>query len=139
VIYVDSGPLPDGLAINADLPPDAVEIPVPEFDQQAHDLDDDVLATFASRTVPHPAGPARDPVRVSNPARHEVPAIVICCTYSSDQVRKLAAEGMPFFAELRSLHVTYVDLPTGHYPMWSRPTELAAAIDSAASGAHRAT
>ncbi|HSJ47171.1 MAG TPA: alpha/beta hydrolase [Euzebyales bacterium] len=36
-------------------------------------------------------------------------------------------------AELRD--VTYVDLPTSHWPMWSRPQELAAVIGDVAHGA----
>jgi len=38
------------------------------------------------------------------------------------------------FAELRN--ITWTDLPTSHWPMWSRPQELAAVIgDVARSGA----
>ncbi|MDX6204724.1 MAG: hypothetical protein QOF39_781 [Frankiales bacterium] len=36
-----------------------------------------------------------------------------------------AADGHPYFAELSHLDVTIVDLPTGHWPMWSRPQDLA--------------
>jgi hypothetical protein len=36
------------------------------------------------------------------------------------------------FAPLRDLtDVTYVDLPTGHWPMWSRPEDLATLIEEA--------
>jgi hypothetical protein len=31
--------------------------------------------------------------------------------------------------------LTYVDLPTNHWPMWSRPQELAAVISDVAQGA----
>ena len=34
--------------------------------------------------------------------------------------------------ELGELDVTYVDLPTGHWPMFSRPADLAAVITTAA-------
>jgi hypothetical protein len=38
------------------------------------------------------------------------------------------------FAEVANLeHVDIVDLPTGHWPMWSRPRDLAEVIRSAAS------
>jgi hypothetical protein len=47
-------------------------------------------------------------------------------------VRQLVAAGHPFFVELADLDVTIVDLPTGHWPMWSRPADLAAALDAAA-------
>ena len=138
-IYADSGPLPDGTALAADLPPDVVELPLPGWEEledqgtSLTDLDDATRAEFARRAVPHPAGPARDPLKLSNPARRDVPAVMICSTYPSEQVRTLAADGMPFFAELPHLRVSYVDLPTGHFPMWSRPGELAAAIDEAAA------
>ena len=36
-------------------------------------------------------------------------------------------------AELRN--ATWVDLPTSHWPMWSRPTELAGAIGDVARAA----
>ena len=39
-------------------------------------------------------------------------------------------------ADLRD--VTYVDLPTSHWPMWSRPDELAAVIGDVAQDATKA-
>jgi hypothetical protein len=32
-----------------------------------------MLAEFRERAAPHPAGPARDPMRLVNPARRQVP------------------------------------------------------------------
>jgi hypothetical protein len=32
------------------------------------------------------------------------------------------------FDELRHVDAEFLDLPTGHWPMWSRPRELAALI-----------
>lgn len=144
MVYVDSGPLADGTALAADLPPDLVEIPLPSWEDLEEqgtsltDLDDATRAEFARRAVPHPAGPARDPARLANPARRDVPAVLVCSTYPSDQIRRLAVEGVPLFAELTHLRVSYVDLPTGHYPMWSRPDELAAEIDRVAAGSGKA-
>jgi hypothetical protein len=46
----------------------------------------------------------------------------------------MAKEGHPFFAELPYLDMTYVDLPTGHWPMWSRPAELAAILAEVGHG-----
>ena len=41
-------------------------------------------------------------------------------------VEELAAAGEPMFAPLNDLDdLTVVDLPTGHWPMLSRPTNLA--------------
>ena len=47
-----------------------------------------------------------------------------------------AAQGMSFLAGLLEHRaLTLVDLPTGHWPMWSKPVELAAIIDVAARAA----
>jgi hypothetical protein len=37
----------------------------------------------------------------------------------------MASAGHPFFAEMDGLDATYVELETGHRPMWSRPDDLA--------------
>jgi hypothetical protein len=42
-------------------------------------------------------------------------------------------EGYAFLAGLAELReLTYVDLPTSHWPMWSRPQELAGIIGDVA-------
>ena len=44
-------------------------------------------------------------------------------------MRDLAASGNPRFVAVTELQdLTYVDLPTGHWPVWSRPEELAEII-----------
>jgi len=47
---------------------------------------------------------------------------------------ELAHPGPPLHTELGELtNLTYVDLPTGHWPMFSRPRDLAAALVDAVS------
>jgi pimeloyl-ACP methyl ester carboxylesterase len=134
IVYVDSGPLADGMAINPDLAPDLDEIPLPSWaDLEAggsslEGLDEARLAEFRRQAVPHPAGPARDRIRLINPERHRVPVTMITCTMRSIDVARMAKEGHPFFGELSRQQVDYVDLPTGHWPMWSRPADLATAL-----------
>jgi hypothetical protein len=49
--------------------------------------------------------------------------------FSSEQVRAAVGEGYASVGGLNELRdVTYVDLPTSHWPMWSRPQDLAAII-----------
>jgi pimeloyl-ACP methyl ester carboxylesterase len=134
IVYVDSGPLADGVAINPDLDPDLDEMPLPSWaDLEAggsslEGLDEALLAEFRRRAVPHPAGPARDHIRLTNPERRRVPVTMITTSFRAADVARTAKEGHPFFAELTHLQVDYVDLPTGHWPMWSRPTDLATAL-----------
>lgn len=48
---------------------------------------------------------------------------MIATTFSPEQVRAHAASGNPVFAEMAALDLHH--LPTGHWPMFSRPAELA--------------
>ena len=62
---------------------------------------------------------------------HGVPevATIIACAFSSDQLKEWVAQGQPFVAELAKIReVEYVDLPTGHWPQFTKPKELAQAI-----------
>ncbi|AOW94674.1 esterase [Rhodococcus sp. WMMA185] len=139
IVYVDSGPLQNGTALRPDLEPSVTEIPLPSWSELEADgnsldgLDDVMLRTFRARAVPHPAGPARDALELTNPRRVDVQSTVICTSFPSEAIAQMVTAGHPMVAELARLTaVEYVDLPTGHWPMWSRPTDLAAAIDAAA-------
>jgi hypothetical protein len=51
-------------------------------------------------------------------------------------VQEAVSDGSSWLAGLTELRrVTWVDLPTSHWPMWSRPKELAALLGEIASGA----
>lgn len=127
MVYVDTGAAVG--PIDPDL--DALEVPLPPADVLAAEenldgLTDDHLATFRARAVPQPGATVREGPVVTDPARLEVPTTVICTSFSSDEYRAAVEQGMAFLAglaEVRSL--TYVDLPTSHWPMWSRPADLA--------------
>ena len=136
VIYVDSGPMPDGAAINPALPGDGVEIPLPPWELfradgsvDLRDLTDEMLDEFRARAVPEPWGVANDPATLSNPARFEVPITIISTTYSRAQIDEAVANEAPYFAELARIRdVEIIELPTGHWPQFSMPEKLAAYI-----------
>lgn len=135
VVYVDSGPIADGAAVNSDLDPGVDEIPLPSWGEleaggsSLEGLDDGMRAEFRKRAIPHPAGPARDRIRLTNPDRHAVPVTMVTTSFRAADVARMVGEGHPFFTELSHVRVVdYVDLPTGHWPMWSRATDLAAAL-----------
>ncbi|MEV0843901.1 alpha/beta hydrolase [Actinocatenispora sera] len=137
VIYVDSGPVADGAGFDPSVPADLAELPLPPFDQlqaSLDGLDDDALRTFRERAVPEPGAVLREPVHLDNDARRDVPTTIVACSYPSEVLLKMAREGHPMMAEtatLRALDV--VDLPTGHWPMWSRPADLATTLATATS------
>ncbi|MCL2466907.1 MAG: alpha/beta hydrolase [Micrococcales bacterium] len=141
VVYVDSGPAADGTVARPDLSPEAVEVPLPPFAEldavgaSTAELTEQMLRRFHDRAVPHPAGPLREPLHLRNLARNQVPATVVCCSFPSAAVRDMAASGTGMFAPLADLaDAHYVDLPTGHWPMWSQPEALAAVIAQTARG-----
>ncbi|MFB7843421.1 alpha/beta fold hydrolase [Microbacterium sp. NPDC056052] len=137
VVWVDSGPVAPGSAFAADLPQDVQDLPLPPFDvlaQQAslEGLSTGVLARFRARAVPEPGPVLRQRVELMNDARRRIPTTLVCCSIPSAQLLDLAREGHPMFAEVANLeHLDVVDLPTGHWPMWSRPRDLAEVIRSA--------
>lgn len=134
MVWVDSGPVAPGSVFAPDAPADLVELPLPDFEvlgaqASREGLDAEALARFRSRAVPEPAAVLRQAVELSNPQRLAVPTTLVCCSLPGAQIMELARAGHPMFAEVAGLqHVEVVDLPTGHWPMWSRPDALAEVI-----------
>jgi len=133
VVYVDSGPLGEGGVINDELPAENGEVPLPDwslFDTaDLIDLDDQLRAAFRERAIPTPVHVASDPQQLSDERRYDVPVTVIACEFSSETLRKWIDQGQPYVRELAKIRdVDYIDLPTGHWPQFTRPEELGRAI-----------
>ena len=136
MVYVDSAPGTG--ALNPEFEDD--ELPFrthAELQQENLDgLSKEQLQVFRHRAVPQPGATLRDTPVLEHDARRDVPTTVICTGFSSEQVRGAIADGYPWLAGLAELtDVTYVDLPTSHWPMWSKPRELAALLAAAAAPA----
>ena len=133
VVYVDSLPLGDGGVINDAFPAEDGNVPLPDwslFDEEdLIDLDDELRARFRERAIPAPVHVARDPQRLSDERRYEVPITVISCEFPSAMLRELIEQGHGYVQELAKIRdVDYIDLPTGHWPQFTRPEELGQAI-----------
>ena len=134
MVYVDTGPAKG--ALDADFT--AVEKPLPAKEELAANenlsgLTEAQLETFRRRAVPEPGAALRGRATLTNDARLDVPSTVVCTGYTSEQYKNAAKEGQAWLGGLTELRdVTYVDLPTSHWPMWSRPQELAAIIGDVA-------
>jgi pimeloyl-ACP methyl ester carboxylesterase len=136
MVYVDSGPatsaLDPGLSV--------VEVALPTWEEVEADGDSlegltaEQLETFRRRAVPEPGAALREAPVLTDDARLEVPSTVVCTSLSSEQIKAAVEQGHAGFGGLAELHdVTYIDLPTSHWPMWSRPRELAEIIGAVAS------
>ena len=134
VVYVDTAPGKGPM--DPDLTGD--ELPLPSWDDLGENLDglsEEQLARFRERAVPEPAEALRGAWEFTDEARTKIPSTLVCTGFTSEQYREAATEGHSFIAGLPELtDVTWVDLPTSHWPMWSRPAELAAIIGDVARG-----
>jgi pimeloyl-ACP methyl ester carboxylesterase len=137
MVYVDSAPGKG--AMDAEF--EGTEKPMPSLEELAEEenldgLSEEQLGTFRRRAVPQPGGVLREAAELTNDARLDVPSTVIATGYTSDQYKDAVEEGYPWLAGLTELRdVTWIDLPTSHWPMWSRPRELAEIIGDVAKRA----
>jgi pimeloyl-ACP methyl ester carboxylesterase len=144
VVYVDSGPLPegatqlsifnegseegpgnDGLAAGDAVPPrdwDPAADPV-----LLAGLDETALELLRTRSTPHPLASVAQPLG-SHATSADLPTTLIACTFPIDQIGQMMAAGHPFFAGLTEARI--MALPTGHWPMLSEPKALADALSS---------
>ncbi|MER7756176.1 alpha/beta hydrolase [Kitasatospora sp. NPDC097643] len=142
VVYLDTGPLIDGSSVSDVWQPDFREtaeasvvdgrLPMPSWEYLAahgasiEGLDEATLARVAERATAHPAGAFRDKLKLTGGAA-DLPHALVSCSFPLSQVREMIAAGHPFFTaigprwELR-------ELPTGHWPMFSRPADTAALL-----------
>ncbi|MDO7883397.1 alpha/beta fold hydrolase [Salinibacterium soli] len=133
VVFVDSGPLGDGGVINDELPVVDGEIPLPDWsvfeDEDLVDMTEELRDHFAAIAKPEPARVASDKQVLSDPRRYDVPVTVICCEFTANQLQQMIDGGAPWVAELAAVKErVLIDLPTGHWPQFTKPVELAEAI-----------
>ncbi|EME97704.1 alpha/beta hydrolase [Streptomyces mobaraensis NBRC 13819 = DSM 40847] len=154
LVYVDTGPLPAGMAVIDFNDPttqegwrervakegDGWRLPPPPFDPATTPDDLAGLSGLSGLSIDHltrlrglatPQPFATVTGSLTHPATPaDLPTTIITCTFTPDQVRTLAATGNPAFAPMARSDLRH--LPTGHWPMLSRPADLAALLDEIA-------
>jgi hypothetical protein len=115
------------------------KFPIPPQEELANmasleGVDEDHLGLLYSRATPQPFGTYTQPLHLENPTREGLPKLGIVCSFSFDQVQEMIASGDPLFRELDGPEWRFVELPTGHYPMFSRPEDLARLLLDLLSG-----
>jgi pimeloyl-ACP methyl ester carboxylesterase len=148
LVFVDSGPAPDGVAQADFSPPEAREAtdrmvaehgdgwrmaPIafdPDEDPiNLAGLDERALAELRRQASPHPYGSTTQPISLTG-AVDRIPRTLVACTMPAEAVQQMIDDGNPFFAGLKDARV--ISLPTGHWPMFSAPHALTDALVSVA-------
>ena len=151
LVYVDTWPLPDGVAhIDANSPEDRKaqeeqvatkgegwRLPLPpweELDQgnELRGLGEAERRLMRERAVDQPFGTVTQPVRLKNPERETLPRTGIWCSMTVEEVQEMIPSYPTVLSALAEPGWQFVELPTGHWPMFSRPRELAELLGSLA-------
>ncbi len=139
MVYVDTAPGKG--ALDPDF--EGAELPMKwesiEAEENLDGLSEEQKETFRQRAVPVPGALLREGVELTNDARRDIPSTIICTGFTSEQYKESAKEGYSFLAGLPELrNVTWIDMPTSHWPMWSKPQETAEIIGDVANKASEA-
>ncbi len=90
----------------------------------AADLDDSARAALAGGAVAVPQGVAQGVVVLTDERRYQVPVTLVCPEFGPDQARAWIASGeIPELAAAQD--VRFADIDSGHWPMITRPNDLA--------------
>jgi pimeloyl-ACP methyl ester carboxylesterase len=147
--YLDAGPSPDGAAFMDLQPPAARElierlveetgegwrIPLPTWEElegvmgaSLEGLGQEERDHMRARATAQPLRTWTQPLSLKNIARDGLPKLLISCSIPLDQVRQMIASGHPWFAALAGPEWSFLELPTGHWPMFSVPDDLASLL-----------
>ena len=99
-------------------------------------LSEEQKARFRERAVPVPGDVVRGTWEFTNDARRDIPATLIATGFTAADYQSYAAEHpeWSFLAGLPELReTTWIDLPTSHWAMWSKPDEIARIIAEVAT------
>jgi pimeloyl-ACP methyl ester carboxylesterase len=122
--YADFFPTSDGL------------MPFPGWEPfegpDAADLDEAARTAMAQQAIPVPEGVTKGTLHYTDDRRYAVPVVLVCPEFSPEQAKEWIGSGdVPELAKAE--HVDYVDIDSGHWPMFTKPAELARILADAAS------
>lgn len=112
---------------------DAVPFPgwEPFAGPDSDDMSEELKARVAAGAHPVPVAVTRGEVRLADERRYDVPLTLVCPEFSPAEAQGFIDSGdLPELAASRRLEL--VDIDSGHWPMFTRPTELAGLLDGAA-------
>jgi pimeloyl-ACP methyl ester carboxylesterase/pterin-4a-carbinolamine dehydratase len=133
LILVGGFPTPDGAPLLTGFEPGDGEVPLPEWSEfdaaDLRELGDGGMAAFRAYAVPSPGGVVTGIQQLHDERRLGIPVTAVATEYTVADLQGWIADGAAPVQEFTRLRdVTYVDLPTGHWPQLTRPQQLARII-----------
>lgn len=147
--YLDAGPAPaDASFLDTQRPEvkdhterrvaEAGEVwllPVPSWEElenvngaSLEGLGDEERRLMRSRATPQPFGTYTQPLRLDRPVDDALSKVLIANSFPLVEVRRMISGGHPWFRALAGPEWSLEELPTGHWPMFSRPDDLAGVL-----------
>ena len=129
VVLIGGFPSPDGTAyFDSEFPTANGALPFPGWEPfegpDAADLDEEARSRFEATAITVPEAVTKAVVHLSDERRFDVPVIVVCPEFSpADACGWIDAGEVPELARAR--HVELVDIDSGHWPMLTKPADLA--------------
>src|SRR5918995_6790164 len=144
LVYLDSGPVPDGLAYLDTQPPEVRQhaerevrthgdgwcLPMPSWDELENvhgaslvGLGEERRELMRSRAVAQPLGTYTQPLRLQNATRGVLPKLLITNSFPLAQVKELIASEHPWFRELAGPEWWFLGLSPGGVALFSLPPD----------------
>jgi pimeloyl-ACP methyl ester carboxylesterase len=135
VVLVGGFPVGDGETYADFFEPEGGAVPFPGWTPfegpDSADLDQAARDRIAATMIPVPESVTRGVVHLGDERRYDVPVLLVCPEFTPAQAREwIEAGDVPELAKARELDM--VDLDSGHWPMFTRPAELATMLAHAA-------
>ncbi|WP_235008068.1 alpha/beta fold hydrolase [Microbacterium timonense] len=129
LILIGGFPTPDGAPLLHGFEPVGSDVPLPEWDQfdeaDLRDLGEAGMKAFRTYAVPSPAGVVTGIQRLHDERRRSIPVTAVATEYTVAELQGWIEEGAAPVQEFTHLSdVTFIDLPTGHWPQLTRPRRL---------------
>jgi pimeloyl-ACP methyl ester carboxylesterase len=137
VVLVGGMPSADGETYFGVFEPVDGGVPFPGWEPfegpDSDDMSAELKASVAAGAIAVPAAVTHGIVRLSDARRYDVPVTMVCPEFTPAQAKEWVEAGdIPELA--KATDVAYVDIDSGHWPMFTEPGELARILADCAEG-----
>ncbi len=136
VVLVGGVPNPDGETYFGFFPPVDGVVPFPGWEPfegpDSDDMSAELKAEVAAGAIAVPATVTQGVVRLHDDRRYDLPVTLVCPEFTPEQAKEWVEGGdVPELA--KATRLDYVDIDSGHWPMFTKPVELARVLADCAA------